>query len=515
MLEGLIEEARKAERVGAWDEALASYEAALGLLTVEGDPSTAASLMRWIGRVHRERGDLDHARELYEASHAIAEAGGLRGHVASALIGLASVEQFRGDVAAAQRMYVRAGEIAAEVGDAGTLAIVRQNLGILANIRGEIADALEHYGAALVHHREVGDERSASQVLNNVGMSYVDLMEWAAAEEAFREAAALAERTGDAYMVGAVQINRTELYLHRQRFEQARECCDQAVGIFTRLRSKSWVAESYKLYGMLYRDTGKPDHAETHFSLALGLAEASQNRLLEGEAQMEWAVLRMEEERFQDAVLFLNRALAIFRQLQARREVLDIERRLKRLESKYLPAVRRWGAATVEQRDRFKTGATQRVAEYGARLAEEIGLSGPEVTWLRVGAFVHEVGSTAVPVEVLGKPGALTTPERELVQAHTLVGDSLVAQLGFPAEVRGMVRSHHERWDGTGYPDRLRGEAIPLAARILSVASVYDALTTDRAYRPAYSRDEALRVMEAEAGGTLDPELFGAFRALV
>ncbi|MBV9773756.1 MAG: tetratricopeptide repeat protein [Gemmatimonadetes bacterium] len=515
MLEHSIEAAQEAERAGAWDVALARYEEAFSRLSREGDAGTAASVLRWIGRVHRERGDLELAQEMYEASSAVAEAGGLRWHAANALVGLASVEQWRGRLDEAERLYTRAGEISEEAGDDGTCAIVCQNLAILANIRGDVAAALEGNRSALERFRRLGNDRAASQVLNNLGMSYVDLGDWAAAERAYDEASTLAEVAGDRYMTGAVEVNRAELYLQRERFEQARESCDRAVQVFTGLRSKSWIAETYKLYGMLYRDTGKPEQADTHFSLALGLAEASQNRLLEAEAQMEWALLRMEEERYQDAVLYLNRALGVFRQLQARREVMDIERRLSRLEAKYLPAVRSWGAAAVESRDRYRTGCTQRIAEYSARLGERVGLSCSEVTWLRVGAFVHEVGSSAIPVQVLGKPGALTPAEREVVQVHTVVGEALVSQMGFPAEVQTMVRSHHERWNGSGYPDRLRGEAIPRSARILGVASVYDALTSERPYRPAYSRGEALAVLERESGVSLDPELVGNFRALV
>lgn len=515
MLERLIQLAKEAECAGAWDEALAHYEAAFARLSHEGSAAEAAALLRWIATVHRERGDLELAEELYEASLAVAESSGLVADMARALVGLAAVEQIRGDLDRAHHLYTRAGEIAGAAEEAGMVAVVEQNLGILANIRGEVPEALSRYRSALEGFRRLGRERNASQVLNNMGMAHVDLARWTEAEVCFDEASSLAERAGDAHTIGAVEINRTELYLQRERFEHARESCDRAVQVFGELKSKSWMAEAYKLYGMLYRETGKPAQADTHFALALGLAEASQNRLLEAESQLEWALLRLEEAREQDAILYLNRALGIFTRLRARREVTDIERRLERLEATYLPVVRAWGAEPVEAKDRYKVGCTQRVAEYGAMLGGEAGLSGSELTWLRVGAFVHEVGNGAVPAGVLEKPGALTAPERELVQVHTVVGHSIVSQLSFPEEVRHMVRSHHERWDGAGYPDRLRGEGIPLHARILGVASVYDALTTPRAYRPSLSRQEAASVLKREAGRALDPELVELFCARV
>jgi HD-GYP domain-containing protein (c-di-GMP phosphodiesterase class II) len=116
---------------------------------------------------------------------------------------------------------------------------------------------------------------------------------------------------------------------------------------------------------------------------------------------------------------------------------------------------------------------------------------------------------------MLKKPGGLDDREWEEMRAHTTVGDQIVAELGFPYDLRPMVRSHHERWDGAGYPDGLSGEAIPLIARVLCIADVYDALTTDRSYRSAFSQDEALTIMENEAGKMIDPRLFGVFKSVI
>jgi len=98
-----------------------------------------------------------------------------------------------------------------------------------------------------------------------------------------------------------------------------------------------------------------------------------------------------------------------------------------------------------------------------------------------------------------------------VMQAHTTAGDDIVAELGFPYDIRPIVRNHHERYDGTGYPDRLAGEQIPLAARVVCIADVYDALTTDRPYRAGIARTQALEIMSGEAGTVLDPTLFRVF----
>ena len=101
------------------------------------------------------------------------------------------------------------------------------------------------------------------------------------------------------------------------------------------------------------------------------------------------------------------------------------------------------------------------------------------------------------------------------MQRHTVAGDEIVADLNFPWDLRAIVRSHHERWDGAGYPDRLSGAQIPLTARILCVADAFDALTTARSYRPALSREEALRIMERDSGKMFDPDLFPRFERIM
>ena len=169
-----------------------------------------------------------------------------------------------------------------------------------------------------------------------------------------------------------------------------------------------------------------------------------------------------------------------------------------------------WGES-IESKDSYTAGHCSRVAEYAARLAERVGVTGRDLRWLKMGAFLHDVGKTAVDLAILNKPGKLEEKEWEQMKSHTTVGDSIVAEMNFPYDIRPIVRNHHERWDGSGYPDRLAGKDIPFTARILCVADVFDALTTTRSYRPAFSAEEALRIMQEEAGKVVDPDLFATF----
>jgi putative two-component system response regulator len=149
-------------------------------------------------------------------------------------------------------------------------------------------------------------------------------------------------------------------------------------------------------------------------------------------------------------------------------------------------------ARTIEARDQNTRGHCERLARYATALGEQLGLDSAQCRTLYRGGFLHDIGKIAVPDAVLLKPGPLTPAERALMQQHTVIGDSLCSELRSLHDVRPIIRHHHERADGSGYPDRLKGDAIPLLAQIMGVVDVYDALTTSRPYREALTPEEAI-----------------------
>jgi len=166
-------------------------------------------------------------------------------------------------------------------------------------------------------------------------------------------------------------------------------------------------------------------------------------------------------------------------------------------------------ANAVEARDAYTGKHAERVAAYGLRIAHAAGV---EVdTQAEFGFLLHDVGKVAVPDAILFKPGPLTKEERALMVKHPEIGTEILRHIDFLDDAKIVVRHHHERWDGTGYPDALAGEAIPVPARIFAVADTLDALTTDRPYRPASSWSEARQVIRAAAGTQFDPAIVTAY----
>jgi HD-GYP domain-containing protein (c-di-GMP phosphodiesterase class II) len=164
-------------------------------------------------------------------------------------------------------------------------------------------------------------------------------------------------------------------------------------------------------------------------------------------------------------------------------------------------------ANALEAKDVYTRGHSERVAALARRIALAAGVPPGAADTIAQAGLLHDLGKIAIPEGVLRKPGPLSEEEWAVMRRHPIVGAQIVAPLEFFADGAVIVRHHHERHDGSGYPDGLRGELIPLGARIVAVADVYDALTSDRPYRPRLARLEVVRCLEAAAGQTLDVRL--------
>jgi putative two-component system response regulator len=195
--------------------------------------------------------------------------------------------------------------------------------------------------------------------------------------------------------------------------------------------------------------------------------------------------------------LVLARARAL---LRARRhnDMVPLESVLKTLEQ------------TVEAKDDITGGHQQRLGAYATLIGERLGFSGRALDALRTGARLHDVGKIGVDDTILRKPGALTDDEYAHIQQHTLIGEQILRPLCLSAPITAIVRHHHERWDGRGYPDGLIGEEIPLVARIVAVADAFDAMTAERPYSQPMTVEAAMERLRAGAGAQWDPEVVQA-----
>ncbi len=192
----------------------------------------------------------------------------------------------------------------------------------------------------------------------------------------------------------------------------------------------------------------------------------------------------------------------------------ELERRRRESQATFVQTLTTL-ADTIDLRDPYTAGHSKRVALYSKRLAEHLGLSAHDVDQIENGALMHDIGKVGVPDAVLFKPSALDAEERLLIRGHPVIGASILRGIPSMAEIVPCILHHHERVDGTGYPDGLHGDAIPAGARIIAVADAFDAMTTDRPYRRGLSIEAAVKELLAQEGTQFDRHFVVAFAELV
>ncbi|MFN2567644.1 MAG: HD domain-containing phosphohydrolase [Gemmatimonadaceae bacterium] len=511
-LPDLFATAREHELRGRLTEASAGYRAVIDAADPRADVKLLSEALRGLGNIHRRRHELDVASELTQRSFEVSLGANDPSLVAEALNALALVHFVRGDWEQARKELQRALAVAGDT-DAALRARVEQNLGTMANAEGDLDAALAHYQRSLEALRAAGDRRGLAIAYHNLGMNKADRELWPEADAFFRASLEIAESIGDVSLRALTLLNRTEVHIARQEFDAGKHSAQEALRIFDQLGAREHKADAYKFLGVLYRETGRPQLAEARLKTALELASEIGAILSQAEATRELAVLYGQMGRNQETLKLLNSAHRLFGRLNARRDLVDVAAKTAHLEGIYLEVVRQWGSS-IESSDTYTFGHSGRVAEYAVSVARAFGLAESDLTTIRVGAYLHDVGKIRVPHEILNKSEKLTAAEFEVIKQHPVYGVELLASVDFPWDVKPIVRWHHEKIDGTGYPDGLRGDEIPLSAQIIGIADVYDALTTARSYRASLPRQRALTELHA-CRHWWWPEVYEAFMASV
>jgi len=507
----LLREAREREHAGCVSEAVECYKAAIAEAEQVHEPAVLAEALRRLAVIRYHRNETEAARALCERSIEVATATQHDVLAGEAVNTLGVLALQCGELAEARAAFLRALTVGGHSRE--LRARVEQNLGILATIHGDLEDALRHYTRSLEEYRATANAHGCALAFHNLGMASRYQGLWDAAERYYAQSLEIAQASGDLHLQGLCLVHRAEAHIARQQYEAGRRDAEAGLAIFDQIGARSAKVDAYRVLGMMYRETGRTALAESRLKSAIELAMQAGTILGEAEATRELALLSQAMGRNQEALTLLNAAHRLFRRLEARVDLVHVAGKVASLEATYLEVVREWGES-IESSDSYTFGHCQRVATYAEAVARALGLGDHEQTTIRLGAYLHDVGKVKVPHEILNKPGPLTAEELEVVRLHPVWGVELVANIEFPWEIKPIIRWHHEKYDGTGYPDRLRGDEIPLAAQLVCIVDVYDALRSARPYRGALSHDAALQRM-AECQTWWKPDLYAAFgRAL-
>jgi len=195
---------------------------------------------------------------------------------------------------------------------------------------------------------------------------------------------------------------------------------------------------------------------------------------------------------------------------QVKERTRELSEALTQLRVVHMDTVRILSGA-IEEKDPYIRGHANRCRIMAHHVSEAMGYTPRQLDMLDFGSLLHDIGKIAIDSKVLNKPAPLNPDERKLVQTHPLIGERIVSRVTYFSEIVPMIRWHHERWDGAGYPDGLVRDEIPISARILCVVDAFDAMTSDRAYRLALSNERALEIIREEAGHQFDPQIVDVF----
>ena len=526
-LEALVDQGRFAESRGEHAAARALYERALEGVPPDAASATAAALLVDIGRTHLADGNAAAARRAADAALALPrrargeerDVTGDRG--ANLEAALAGAFELRGEahwregrLEPAEGDFEQGRDRALDAGAHTLAARCAAHLGALATLRGALDDAVGFYESAVAESRDADDPATLAGAVAQVAALYSELRRWNSAEQAFAEAVQLAQGRNDDLTLAALEVGRGEMALARANVERARATAERALDFARRSGDPDVLTRAITLSGVVWRELGDFARAERLLEQGERQANARGDLLAVAEVARERADLHARQDRHPQTLASLNRAYRALTQLRARGADVATARRMRRVEDGFLDVVARW-AQRIEGRDNTTAGHCERVADLTCEIARRMGVDHGALFWYRVGALLHDVGKLEVPAAILNKVGRLTAEEWTVVKRHPLAGAELLAQVDFPWEVRPIVESHHECWDGSGYPHGLAGEEIPIAARIFHVADVYDALVSRRSFKQAIAQHDAVDVMRHDVGRQFDPAVFKVFEEIV
>ncbi|PTA69701.1 HD domain-containing phosphohydrolase [Deinococcus arcticus] len=459
-----------------------------------------------IGTQHTRLGHykeaLEHLNQAYLLTKTLPDNPALEGPI---LINLAQVHHMSGSHQLAFEVMRDASRVVHEGQDAQQKAISALNLGVYALEVGALDEAREHLEAALAQSRALGFRMGEISALDSLGTLAERTGAPHEAQAAYATSLALALDMGSAQGQVDARLNLGRLHLRAGQLDAAQAQLLQAeeLAVHAELPKEQILAAEALM--SLHEQRGDLQQALTYAHTLRGLER--QRFDTERERETRQLSIQFEVERAQqDARLYQMRtAMEQSAREAAEQEVRERTAELARAQHEVVTRL----AMAAEYRDDTTGEHTRRVGRAAARIAHALGWPEAQASVLGVAARLHDVGKIGIPDRILLKKGRLSPAEYRQMQHHTLIGGRILSG-GHSALLRlaeEIARSHHERWDGSGYPLGLQGEAIPLPGRIVAVADVFDALIQSRPYKAAWTLEQALQELEAQAGRQFDPQI--------
>lgn len=514
ILNNMLHKAQEMNLAGDLDGAILLYRKAIRISGRNGFHTRKAQAMRKLGTILRRKGETGRAISYYKRSIPVSQSAGDISGCAKAYNGLGVLYFNSGNWKLVKKYFNLAMEKAEETEDLSLMANIYNNLGAMSNILGDWETAISYYEKSLDYYRNIEDMGGLAKNYNNLGLTYRDMGKWSKAAYYCERCVKIAGEIGDVALGSNCLLNLAHVLIELSRLGEAREKCDIAYESLSDIGEVGGIAEALMIYGMIYTRMRKWALAEKHFQESVMINKKHDNLLGMAECYREMALLYQGWGKNKKALEYLGKSFHEFRELKAIRYLQEIGRKTAELEEMTFKLTRDMGAA-VESKDTYTFGHSQRVAHYAVEIAKKMHLKDDVIKGIMVAAYLHDLGKVRVKKKILQKSRKLTVKEFFIIQMHPNWGVELLKDVEFPWDVKPLIRHHQEKWDGSGYPDGLQGEAIPIGARIIAVADMFDALTTDRPYRKALPLRQAVKILKKESGVSLDSDITNKFLRIV
>jgi diguanylate cyclase (GGDEF)-like protein/putative nucleotidyltransferase with HDIG domain len=500
---------------GQYREASAVILEEAGVREALQDHAGYAKCLNNLGLIHIELGDLhqalEHLARCFDYITHCPEP--LHSLESACLINIGNIHQIRHEYEQAAGAFEQGMAAARRAGHTANEIAGLTGLGLIARDRGQHREALRQLLQALRLAQASGRRYNEAEILDNLGQVYADLGQRGLALETFGQALTLSRELGALSSEQNSLIHLARLHAEHGLIEQAAVHYAQALECARQSGSDRAALEIHEHLGRVLQRLERFEQAAVHFSEALSLERTLQNQERQDTFQNLTTQLEVERAKHQAETYRLMNVTSQRARDEAEQEV---QKRTADLEQAQREIITRLGLVGEYRDD--KTGShTQRVSQLAASLAQAIGLPPTEVELIRLAARLHDIGKIGVPDVILLKTDKLSDEEFKIMKHHTTIGARVLegGQSDLMRMAEEIALTHHERWDGSGYPQGLQGDHIPLTGRIVAIVDVWDALTTERSYKTAWTREEAWREMAAQSGKHFDPYLIEVFLGMI
>ena len=509
---------------GKYFESMKYFNIACAIFTELGEKRGMASIFSNIGVVLSSQGRFGLAIEQHLKALTIFEEINDKHHIAHSLNSIGVIFRKRDNLVRAEEYYLKALKIREETGDLSGLAVSYNNMGVLFKNKGDLESAFDYYNRSLKLKEELDDKRGISISYSNIGDILGEQEKYDTALEYYGNSLSIVEELKDEERISDDCKAMGHIKIQLGKYDEALAYLERSLRISTRIGTRISESDCYLELSNLYRAMGDYERAFLFFKNYSSLTK----EIFSEESAETIAMLQIRyetEQKEKKAELYYLKNVDLRREINERKLVESqlvaqeqlLEERVRERTSELQQSMEKLKKSVegtiqtlskiIESKDPYTSGHQLRVAELARLIAIEMGFNDERIEAIYMISLVHDIGKISIPQEILSRPGKLSELEQEIVRTHPQIGYDILSNVEFPWPVADVILQHQELYDGSGYPNGLKGDEIMIEARIIAVADVIESMTSHRPYRSTPGIESAIKVIIQNSGTLYDPEV--------